>query len=196
MPVPLIQTPCCFFSHGLKFLSLQPSFSCLNKHSGGTLSNYLNTDCSNTGLDHSWFTPSPSCVGNALAESQKSFGCFIRDNWAALVAANGEGETTKLVVHSGKYSVKFTQGGLLCMSKWFNLAQDYPITSLTQNFLVDSTYPACASTPPDLTKMGGGAFFALLASQLNLLRDIVMQKDCLTANLPPGTEGNPLDFYM
>jgi hypothetical protein len=63
------------------------------------------------------------------------------------------------------------------MSKWFNLQQDYPRTTLTQKFDIDTTTPGvCSNAPPDLTKMGGGPMMLIIAAQLNLVRDLILQE--------------------
>lgn len=158
--------------------------------SAGSLSQWLTTNCDSAGPHNdTGFIYSPQCTGAALPQSLRPLGCWLRDdaNWAALVAAQGNpAETRKLVLRSGAYSVKFTRGGLLCMAKWFDLTRDAPLGALTQNWDVDGTPGACPEAPPNLEKMGGNTMLMLVATNLNLLRDIVLQKGARRARVAGG----------
>jgi hypothetical protein len=145
--------------------------------SGGSLSDFLATDCENSDFfDHSDFVWSDTCTGNAIYESEKPLGCWLTDNWDAMVAANGIPGESRLAIIAGPYSVNFTLNGLLCMNSWFDLLEDYPASPLSASFNVDGDYPDCdPDLAPDLVTMGGGPMLMVLAAKLNLLRDLVLQ---------------------
>ncbi len=145
--------------------------------SGGSLSDFLATDCENSDpFDHSDFVWSDTCTGNAIYESEKPLGCWLTDNWDAMVAANGIPGESRLAIIAGPYSVNFTLNGLLCMNSWFDLLEDYAASPLSASFNVDGDYPDCdPDLAPDLVTMGGGPMLMVLAAKLNLLRDRVLQ---------------------
>jgi hypothetical protein len=113
-----------------------------------------------------------------VSQSEKALGCWLTNNWAALVAANGIPNEPRLSISVGPFHMNFTLNGLLCMNVWFDLRRDYldlP-SQISASISVDGNYPACNSAPaPDLGKMGGGTFLMVLTTKLNMLRDRVLQ---------------------
>ena len=63
---------------------------------------------------------------------------------------------THLILEMGAHVVRFSQGGLLCMAKWFDLSKDYGGSQTAGDYDVDDESPACAKAAPDLAAMGGG----------------------------------------
>ncbi len=170
------------YTYACATITIEPDFPAACRctpYSGGALADFLTTDCTSTSFNHSFgFVASPQCVGGgALSQSEKPLGCWLRDNWPPLVVANGvPGESARLIFEAGSSSVSFSLGGLLCMSKWFNLDQSYPSSGLDGVFNVDGAYPGCAGTPPDLSKMGGSTLLTVVGAKLNMLRDSVLQR--------------------
>jgi len=144
--------------------------------SGGSLFDFLSTDCGSDWFNHSAFAWSSDCTGGSIYESEKPLGCWLSASWGAVVAANGvPGELSRLAIKAGDHYVNFTLNGLLCMNVWFDLTQDHPASSLVRSFNIDSDWPGCTTAPPDLSQMGGGTMLMALAAKLNVLRDVVLQ---------------------
>lgn len=169
-------------------------------YSGGSLAEFLSTSCTSPGANFSYFQATAECTPTGLEQSQRPLGCWLRDadNWKALVTAQAqrgggepplpEGGVYALSFTAGNYTVRFTLNGVLCMSSWFDLNQLYPAGALAQNFTVDGRPGACGSPPP-LDKLGGSMLLTVLATELNLLRDTVLQSG---ENLKTSVTPHPL----
>lgn len=148
-------------------------------YSAGPLQEWVSTTCASPPFDFTGFLRSQACSADVIANASQPLGCWLADdaNWAKLVQANRfKGETTRLALRSGEFTARFTKGGLFCLATWFDLSKNYESSLLRENVVVDGTPGACSEAPPDLARIGGGNMLAVVATTLNLLRDVVLNQ--------------------